>query len=94
MVRRQDRNMVCGRKRNLRGYSNDTATDILAPEPHFDFDDSTSAAVQHRRLGNGTQVIDRPYYKGPYFTRKFYQDTGTEYYFRYQGSVIEPPCLE
>lgn len=40
------------------------------------------------------QYIQEEYYQGFYHPYMFYKDTGTEYYFRYQGSVIEPPCIQ
>jgi hypothetical protein len=84
----------CSKKRNLRGLDVSASDYTEWPaEPEVD-DESDPAAQQHRLLGTGTQVLNMTYYQGPYDPYTFYKDTDTEYYFRYYGSVIEPPCLD
>ena len=41
-----------------------------------------------------TQVLKRSYFQGEFQPYDFYQKAGTEYYYRYEGSLPEPPCFE
>ncbi|GKY92772.1 hypothetical protein MPSEU_000247000 [Mayamaea pseudoterrestris] len=86
----------CARKRKLQVMETNITNDIVVQmvEPEVETGGNNTVEGQRRRLGTGTQVVDKPYYKGPYYPHMFYKDSNTEYYFRYFGSVIEPPCLE
>jgi hypothetical protein len=56
------------------------------------------ATVQPRRKLTSLSALDngtgQRSYKGKFHPYVWYQQAGTQYYFRYRGSWVEPPCLE
>jgi hypothetical protein len=55
-------------------------------------EDSSQRSLAAR--DDAAQYINTEYYQGPFHPYVAYEDAGTQYYFRYEGSIIEPPCVE
>jgi carbonic anhydrase len=46
------------------------------------------------RVSTGEEVINKEWYQGPWHPYDWVRESKTQYYFRYFGSLLEPPCFK